>query len=167
MGYAGAPVRRSSAVIAGVLLALALPPPAIADRGGGPGSSGGGPNPSGGGPIPGGGQPSRGGGARVTQVRAAGACGRGARSELRLKQDDSGIEVEFDAHDGGGRQESWQVILVQEGRVVWRAQIRTHGDAKSWSARHTIGVLGGADRITARATGPRGITCVASALLPG
>jgi hypothetical protein len=96
-----------------------------------------------------------------------GACGRGATSELRLRQDDSGIEVEFDARDGRAGPESWRIVVVQEGRVVWRAQIRTRGHGSSWSARRTIGALSGADRITARATGPRGITCVASAILPG
>jgi hypothetical protein len=152
-----------------VLLALSLPSPALADGGGGPGPSGGGAQPGGSGPSANGGGrgPSGGGGGREAQVRSAGTCGKGATSELRLKQGDAGVEVEFDARPGRGGPESWQVVLVQEGRVVWRARIRTRGGGGPLSARRTIRPLSGAERITARATGPGGITCVASAVLPG
>jgi hypothetical protein len=148
-GEARTLLARVSAFMAAVLLALATPAVAGADHGG-----------SGGGPGPGG------GGGRVTQVRAPGTCGKGATSTLKLKQHDSGIEVEFDAYHGHAG-ETWQVVLVQEGRVVWRTRLRTHAPTGSLSANHTIRVLSGADRVTARATGPGGITCVASAVLPG
>jgi hypothetical protein len=138
----------SSALVAAVLLALAaVPSGARADRGGG------------------GTGPGRGGG-RVTDVRAVGVCGKGATSKLRLRQDDAGVKVEFEVdHSRGG--EAWQVTLVQEGRVVWRGRASSRGPGGSLSVTRAIGGLSGADRVTARATGPRGITCVASAILPG
>jgi hypothetical protein len=137
---------RSSALVAAILLALAaVPSGARADHGGG-------------GPGPGGHPP--------TDVRTVGVCGKGASSKLRLRQDDAGVKVEFEVeHNRGG--EAWQVTIVQEGRVVWRGRTRTRGPGGSLSVTRAIGALGGADRVTARAIGPRGITCVASAVLPG
>jgi hypothetical protein len=102
----------------------------------------------------------------VTDVRAVGVCGKGASSKLRLRQDGGGVRVEFEVdHNRGG--ETWQVTVVQEGRVVWRGRASTRGPGGSLSVTRAIGALSGADRVTARATGPRGITCVASAILPG
>jgi hypothetical protein len=107
-----------------------------------------------------------GGGGNRPQVRVAGSCGKGATSKLRLKQDDNGIEVEFEAdHNRSG--ETWKVVLVREGHVVWRGSARTRAPSGSFSVSRRISDLSGADRITARATGPRGITCVAAATLPG
>jgi hypothetical protein len=102
----------------------------------------------------------------VTTVRVSGTCGKGATSRLELRQDGSGIAVEFDA--GYPRSDGvWRVVVVQEGRVVWRTHTGTRGSGGSLRVTRTIGALRGADRVTARATGPRGITCVASAVLPG
>jgi hypothetical protein len=140
-----------STFTAAVLLALAVPAAAVGHDGG---------RGNGGGPGPGG------GGGAVTEVRATGACGRGATAALRLKQDDSGLEVEFDAAHGHAG-EAWRLVLVQEGRVVWRARVRTQAPSGSLAVNHTIGVLNGADRVTVRASGPRGISCFASAVLPG
>ncbi|MCW3064463.1 MAG: hypothetical protein JWN32_1635 [Solirubrobacterales bacterium] len=128
-------------LIPAVLFALAFPSSAFADHGGG---------------GPGG----------RNEVRAAGNCGRGATSKLKLKQDDGAIEVEFEVdHNRAG--ETWRVVIVRDGRVAWRGRARTSRPSGSFSVNRRISDLGGADRVTARATGPRGLTCAASALLPG
>lgn len=135
--------RRSCLLIAAALPALVLPASALADHGGGGGEGGG-----------------------RKQVRVAGTCGKGATSKLKLKQDDGGIEVEFEVdHNRSG--ETWKVVVVQEGHVVWSGRARTRAPSGSLTVRRQIGDLSGADRVTARAVGPRGISCVASAIVPG
>ena len=135
--------RRFCFLVPAALLALAIPASALADHGG------------------------RGGeGPGRQQVRVAGTCGKGATSKLRLKQDDGGIEVELEVdHNRSG--EAWKVVVVHEGRVVWSGRSRTRAPSGSFTVRRQIADLSGADRVTARAVGPRGISCVASAILPG
>jgi hypothetical protein len=133
--------RLPSFLTAAILLTVAVPSAAVADHGGG----------------------RRG---RPHQVRVRGTCGKGATSKLKLRQDDNRIEVEFEAdHKRAG--ETWKVVIVREGRVVWRGRARTHAPRGSFSVSRRIRNLSGADRVTARAIGPRGITCTASAILPG
>jgi hypothetical protein len=131
-------------VLALALLALALlgPASALARGGGGGGGGGGGSRP---------------------EVRVAGACGRGATSSLTLKARDGGIEAEFEVH---GRTGLWRVALVQEQRVAWRGRARTSRVSHSFSVERRLGDYPGPDRILARAVGPRGITCSATATLP-
>lgn len=138
--HSGSPMTRlPSVLIPAVLLALAVPSSALADGGGG---------------------------GRRSEVRVTGTCGKGATSKLKLKQDDNGIEVEFEV-DHNRANETWKVVIVQEGNVVWRGRARTHAPSGSFSVNRQISNLSGADRVMARATGPGGITCVASAVLPG
>jgi hypothetical protein len=100
------------------------------------------------------------------EVRVAGVCGRGATSKLKLKADDGGIEAEFEVdHNRSGT--LWRVVLVQEHRVVYRGRARTGGRSGSWSIERRLGDYPGADQVMARAVGPRGVTCQASAVLPG
>jgi len=123
-----------------VLCALALPSAALADHGGRRGDR--------------------------PQVRVGGACGAGARSHLGLKAEERGIEVEFEVgHTRAGR--TWSVVIVRDGQIAWRGRARTHAPSGSFSVNRRIRNLSGADRVTARATGPRGVTCTASAILPG
>jgi hypothetical protein len=98
------------------------------------------------------------------EVRAAGTCGGGVRSELRLKARDGVIEAEVEV-DHARRGSSWRLTLSQEGRVVWRGRIT----ARSGSLRveRRLRDLAGADRVSVRASGPRGVTCRATATLPG
>ncbi|HSD77731.1 MAG TPA: hypothetical protein VLA98_10010 [Solirubrobacteraceae bacterium] len=100
------------------------------------------------------------------EVRVTGTCGRGAASELRLKADDGAIEIEFRVHHArvGGL---WRVTLVRERRVVWRGRARTGSGDDSFRVRRRVRDLPGADRVTARTVGPRGLTCAASGVLPG
>ena len=97
------------------------------------------------------------------EVRAEGTCGSGASSRLRLEADDGSIRVRFrvDSNRGHAR---WRVVLVHEGRVAWRGRVRADGGG-SFTVRRRIRDLRGADQVTARALGPRGITCIAAATL--
>ena len=131
-------------VLALALLALAVLGPASAlARGGGGGGGGGGGRP---------------------EVRVAGSCGRGATSSLKLKARDGGIEAEFEVH---GRAGLWRVAVVQEQRVAWRGRPRTSSASHSFSVERRLGDYPGPDQVLARAVGPRGITCSATATLPG
>lgn len=105
----------------------------------------------------------RGGGDRDV-VRADGRCGAGARAELKLKADDGLIEVEFEVDErrAGHR---WRVTLVRERRVVARTTATTRGRSGSFTVERRIRDLAGADRVSARASGPNGLTCTAAATL--
>jgi hypothetical protein len=100
------------------------------------------------------------------EVRVAGVCGKGASSKLKLKARDGVIEAEFevDQNRSGHR---WRVVLVQEHRVAWRGAARTGGRSGSFSVERRLPDYPGADQVMARAVGPRGVTCQATAVLPG
>jgi hypothetical protein len=97
-------------------------------------------------------------------VRVRGSCGRGAASELRLKADHGAIRVEFRLDADRGRR--WSVVLVHERRVVWRGRARTRSGG-GFRLRRSVPDFGGADRVTVRASGPRGNTCSATGVLTG
>jgi hypothetical protein len=131
-------------VLAIALLALVVLGPASALAKGGGGGGGGGDRP---------------------EVRVAGSCGHGASASLKLKARDGGIEAEFEVHGGAGS--SWRVAFVQERRTVWRGRARTGGASHSFSVERRLGDYPGPDQVFARAVGPRGMTCQATATLPG
>jgi hypothetical protein len=106
-----------------------------------------------------------GGGGDRPEVRVAGSCGRGATSKLKLKADDGAIEAEFEVHGRAGSR--WRVVFVQENRIAWRGRARTGGASRSFSIERRLSDYAGPDHVTARAVGPRGITCQATATLPG
>ena len=106
----------------------------------------------------------RGGDGGGGEVRAAGSCGAGASSDLRLRSRDGGIRVRFQV-EHARRGAAWRVVLVQDRRVVWRGRARNRGG--SFELERTLRDLPGADRVTARAWGPAGVTCAAAATLPG
>jgi hypothetical protein len=125
--------------------------PALADPGSGSSGSGSGSSGSGS------------GGDRDARVK--GRCSKGASSELRLRARDGSIRVEFEVKRRKPR-ESWRVVFVHERRVAWRGTVRTTSSG-SFRVRRSYGDYEGADNVTARATGPRGLTCQASATLRG
>jgi hypothetical protein len=154
--------RRSSARIATPLLAvLALAvagtSPALARQGrGGDGGGGGGDDrgPGGGG----------GGDAGRSEIRVPGTCGKGASSKLRLRSRDGTIDARFEVHHGRVGS-TWRVTIVHEREVVYRGR-RRMGAGRSFEVGYRTPDYSAADVVTARATGPRGIVCVASATLP-
>lgn len=58
-------------------------------------------------------------------------------------------------------------MLTRESRLVARVRARTNGRDASFRVRRRLSALEGADRLTARATGPGGLTCQATATLGG
>lgn len=99
-------------------------------------------------------------------VRVAGSCGHGAQFKLRLRSRDGEIRVELEVkHRGSG--ERWRVVIVHERRVAWRGSVRTPRSSRSFRVRRSVRDFDGADQVTARASGARGLTCQASATLPG
>jgi hypothetical protein len=99
-------------------------------------------------------------------VRVSGTCGKGASSKLRLRAKDGALRVEFEV-DSRRAGERWRVVLVHERRVAWRGQARTRSGNGSFRIRRSVPDFGGADQVTARASGPRGNTCEATGLLTG
>ncbi len=137
----------SAPILALVLSLLAVAPTAAQARGGGDGGGGG-------------------GGGDRPEVRAAGVCGRGATSRLKLRARDGAIDVEFEVDQNrAGR--LWRVVVVHEGRVQWRGRARTTAPSGSFAVHRRIADYAGADQVMARAVGPRGMTCQATALLAG
>lgn len=98
------------------------------------------------------------------EARVAATCSKGASGQLRLRSRDGEIRLEFEVKRRR-RGESWRVVLVQERRVVWRRTLRTSRSGGSFRVRRVLPDLDGPDRVTARASGPRGLTCEASATL--
>ncbi|MDX6678626.1 MAG: hypothetical protein QOE31_2678 [Solirubrobacteraceae bacterium] len=99
-------------------------------------------------------------------VRRAGHCSAGTTSQLRLRARDGAIRVEFEVRRRHGG-EAWRVVIVHERRVAVRAVARTRSSSGSFRVRRSLHDLDGPDRITARASGPRGLWCEASAMLAG
>jgi hypothetical protein len=98
------------------------------------------------------------------EVRVAGTCGKGATARLRLRSRDGAIRAQLEI-DHARSGQSWRVTIVQERRVVYRGSARTR--LGQFEIERGLGDLPGADHVTARAVGPRGLTCVAAATLPG
>lgn len=106
-----------------------------------------------------------GGGGHGADVRAAGQCGRGAASSLRLRAHDDGIEVRFRLRQERGRG-VWRVAIVHERRISVRATRRITRRDDSFELRRTLPDLKGSDTVVVHAWGPRGLGCRAAGTLP-
>ena len=142
--------RASTIAVASLACIAAGSTPALA-RGGRDGGDGGSSGPGRGGARP--------------EVRVAGTCGSGASSRLTVKARDGGLETEFEIHGRSGAR--WNVTIVHERQVAWRGTRHTSGPSRSFSVGYRLPDYSGADLVTARAVGPRGVVCTASATLPG
>jgi hypothetical protein len=98
------------------------------------------------------------------EARVGVTCSKGATGQLRLRSRDGTIRLEFEVRRRRSG-EAWRVVIVHERRVEWRQTLRTRGSSGSIRVRRTLDDLDGPDRVTARASGPRGLTCEASAKL--
>jgi hypothetical protein len=103
--------------------------------------------------------------AQAKGVRVSGICGKGATAQLRLDEHGDEIRVEFEVRTRRAR-ERWRVTLVHERRVVWRGTLRTRSN-RSLRVRRTLPDHEGADEVSARASGPGGNSCQATATLTG
>jgi hypothetical protein len=99
------------------------------------------------------------------EARVSGTCAKGAASKLRLRSRDGTIRVEFDL-TRRRPSERWRLVLVHERRVAWRGSVRTSSGG-SLRMRRSLDDYGGADSVRVRASGPRGLSCEASATLAG
>jgi hypothetical protein len=97
-------------------------------------------------------------------VRVAGVCSKGVASELRLKSEERVIEVRFKLRQTQASI-AWRVALVHERRVVWKGTVRTGRQSHSFELRRVLQDLPGHDTVNARAWGPRGLGCRATATL--
>jgi hypothetical protein len=96
------------------------------------------------------------------EVRVAGVCGGGGKADFRLRSRDDAIELRFEVENvrAGG---VWRVVVVHERRVAWKGSVRASGG--SYEVRRTLPDLAGADAVSVRALGPRGVVCRAAATL--
>jgi hypothetical protein len=99
------------------------------------------------------------------EASARATCGKGATARLRLRSRDGAIRADFNLTRRRSG-ETWRVVLVHERRVEWRGTLRTRSSVASLHVRRTLADLAGPDLVAVRASGPRGLTCAAAALLP-
>jgi hypothetical protein len=97
------------------------------------------------------------------EVRVTGRCSGTSTAELRVREDDGGLRVELriDTRRAGA---TWRVILLHDRRTAYRGTRRTTS-SRSLRVRRTLADWYGRDTVAARATGPRGETCRASATI--
>lgn len=97
------------------------------------------------------------------EVRVRGACSPGRAAELRVRADDGTLRVELRVASRRPG-ERWAVILLHERRIV--AHVRATTDSsRSLRVRRSLPDLFGTDLVVARAAGPSGAACRASARL--
>ena len=97
-------------------------------------------------------------------VRVSGRCSRASDVSLRLRADDGRIRVELRVDTGLARA-PWRVVLLHERRLAFQKTLRTGTSSRSLRVRRELPDWYGRDTVVARATGPRGETCRASATL--
>ena len=95
------------------------------------------------------------------EVRVSGVCGGRTAASLRAKADDGRLEVRFGVERASAGR--WTVVLVHERRVAWRGSRLVRRGSNSFEVRRSLRDLAGADAVVARAWGPGGVTCRATA----
>jgi hypothetical protein len=105
------------------------------------------------------------GGGHNAEVRAVASCGHGASAKLKVKRDDGALEVEFELEHSRTPGARWRLVLVHEHRVAWRGSARARGRSGGFEISRRVRDYAGPDRVTVRATDPRGLSCSASATL--
>ena len=104
-----------------------------------------------------------GGGGGGTVVNAGGSCGAQSEWSMKLKQDDSNLELEFEV-DSNVSGQSWNVRIRQNGARIFSGTRVTQGASGSFTVHHRPSDSTGIDRFVARATNPStGETCVGRA----
>jgi hypothetical protein len=93
------------------------------------------------------------------EVRTSVSCSSGVTADLRLRVQNDRIRARFEVeHSRAG---AWHVVFVHERRVAWRGSARS-----SFEIERALPDFPGSDSVTARATGPRGVVCQATAVIP-
>jgi hypothetical protein len=100
---------------------------------------------------------------------SAGGCGAARAAvvcdatSLDLAADHGRIRAEF-AIQHAERGSPWHLVVVHEGKVVWRGRADVNRRGAVWLDRR-LPDYQGADHVSVRATGPRGRICSASGIL--
>lgn len=98
------------------------------------------------------------------EIRKSATCDKGATGRLRLRSRDGEIRVDFQlAEKKSGSK--WTVVVVHERKVAARLKATTAGSSHRFEVRHQVEDYEGADAVSIRASGPRGMSCSASATL--
>jgi hypothetical protein len=104
-----------------------------------------------------------GGGGGGTVVNAGGSCGGQSEWKMKLKPDNSRLQLEFEV-DSNVSGQSWNVRIRQNGSRIFTGTRVTHGASGSFTVRRRPNDPNGIDRFVARATNPStGETCVGRA----
>ena len=103
------------------------------------------------------------GGGGGTVVNAGGSCGAQSEWSMKLKPDDSNLELEFEV-DSNVSGQSWNVRIRQNGSRIFSGTRVTQGASGSFTVHRRPSDSTGIDRFVARATNPStGETCVGRA----
>jgi hypothetical protein len=97
-------------------------------------------------------------------VRVVGRCSGSSEIGLRLRADDGRIRVELRVDTTRARA-AWRVVLLHDRRLAFQRTLRTGSSSRSLRVRRELPDWYGRDTVVARATGPRGETCRASATI--
>lgn len=101
--------------------------------------------------------------ARGTEVIQQGACSGATDWKLKLKNQDAGIEVEFEV-DSNVSGQDWKVKIFQNGDRIFHGTRTTHGASGSFSVNITADDTPGVDKFRGRAKNPAtGELCVGKA----
>ncbi|MGZ5297676.1 MAG: hypothetical protein ACXWEZ_12255 [Actinomycetota bacterium] len=104
-----------------------------------------------------------GGGGGGTVVNAGGSCSGQSEWKMKLKPDNSSLEMEFEV-DSNVSGQSWNVRIKQNGSRIFNGTRVTHGASGSFTIHRRPNDSAGTDRFVARATNPStGETCIGKA----
>jgi hypothetical protein len=92
-------------------------------------------------------------------VRVRGQCTKGSTAKLKVKREDSGIEVEFEV-DQNRNGVPWRVTLRRNGSLVASTTATTRPPSGSFSTRRVVSGVGGTIVAVATRSGER---CTAQA----
>ncbi len=105
------------------------------------------------------------GGGGGTVVKAGGSCGGQSEWKMKLKPDNSRLQLEFEV-DSNVSGQSWNVRIRQNGSRIFTGTRVTQGASGSFTIHRRPKDSNGIDRFVARATNPStGETCIGRAHL--
>src|SRR4051794_5548427 len=97
------------------------------------------------------------------EVRVRAACTGAAQAQLRVRADRERLRIRFELQARRGSR--WAVIVLHERQTVARGTYRTPSGGGEVELRRDVADWFGSDHVAVRATGPRGESCRASAVV--
>ena len=88
--------------------------------------------------------------AKDGDVRKSGSCSESTTWKLKLSEENSKIETEFEVDQNVTGQE-WKVVMKKDGDVFFRGRRTTKGRSGSFEVRRVVGDGSGSERIVAHA----------------